>query len=171
MDNIIEYFNDFEKLLKSLSFLEKYSLQFGVFVEDAYKTVTVNILNTDDTISEEIMSIGDIMYLTEYGSMMIPAKPILHNCMKYVSENFEKVLDEIICDIFENGINEDKVEKKLKSFANSMEIYVQSQFMIMANSITLNDLVNKNEDKEYLYDLKKLKNFIKCRILVDGLKI
>lgn len=163
MNNLI---NDFEKKLKIINSLSQYSIEFGIFTEDGIKSVTVNVLNTDDTITKTTMDIGDIMYLTEHGTLTIPARPILDNCMYYISTNLENTLDKIVESIIEFDLSKVEIIKKLEDFCNKMQIYIQAKMVeIVNNNATISNLLNIEDENKYLYDLKDLKNYIKCKII------
>ena len=159
--------SNLEKQLNVLDLLSRVSIEFGIFTEDATKSVTVNILNTDDSITETIMDVGDVMYLTEYGTLTIPARPILDNCIYYVSTNFEDELNKIIEGVLNYNWTKDDIIKRLDDFAIKTEIFVKGKMEeIVASNATLSNLLNVEDENKYLYDLKKLKNYIKCKIIL-----
>lgn len=159
---------DFEKQLNTIDFLSRISIEFGIFTEDAIKSVTVNILNTDETTSQIQMEVGDIMYLTEHGTLTIPARPILDNCMYYISTNLDNELDKIIDGVLTYNWTKDDIMKRLNEFAIKTEIYVKSKMeQIVTTSANLANLLNVEDENKYLYDLRQLKNYIKCKIILS----
>ncbi len=163
MNNFID---DLEKRLNIIEELSQYSIEFGIFTEDGIKTVTVNVLNTDDTISKISMEVGDVMYLTEHGTLTIPARPILDNCIYYISNNLYETLNKIIDEVLEFNLTRDQIIKKLEDFCIKMQIWIQAKMVEIVNSnATLSNLLNISDENKYLYDLRDLKNYIKCKII------
>ena len=74
--------------IDNLKILNKFQIIFGIFQEDGSKVVEVNVLNLDDTTSTTKMTIADIMYMTEYGTIVLPGRHILDRCLEYLNTNF-----------------------------------------------------------------------------------
>jgi len=114
------------------------------------------------------MEVGDIMYLTEHGTLTIPARPILDNCMYYISTNLDNELDKIIDGVLTYNWTKDDIMKRLNEFAIKTEIYVKSKMeQIVTTSANLANLLNVEDENKYLYDLRQLKNYIKCKIILS----
>ena len=83
--------------LNKLKFILKtHQFKIGVFEEDEFKIVEVDILNTDNTITKHKMTVKDVMYFTEYGTMTIPGKHILRKTkllLKPFIKNCEPLFD------------------------------------------------------------------------------
>ena len=155
-----------EHRLDLISRLSKYRIEFGIFAEDISKKVSVDILNADDSITKIDMEIGDIMYFTEHGTMTIPARPILETSLYYIETNLNKTLDTITDGILNFYWSEDEVLKHLEEFATSMQIYLRAKVHEMVNNnATLANILDQKDENKYIYDLKQLKNYIKCKII------
>ena len=162
---MITAFDEITKQLSIMNILNSYCIEFGVLTEDEYKTVEVNILNTDESITKLPMFVGDVMYLTEHGTLTIPARPILELSLKWVENELDKIIDEIFTNVLNYNWTLVDINTRMQRFATEIQIYIQSQAerIIQSNS-TLSSLLNIKDENKYLYDLNKLKYYIKCRI-------
>lgn len=146
--------------------LNQYSIEFGILTEDKFKKVQVNVLNTDDTETKIDMDLGDVMYLTEHGTLTIPARPILELTLKWVNNELDKIIDKIIDGVIKFNWTNIEVERVIFDFGKQIELYAQSQAeqIITSNSV-LSSLLNMKDENKYLFDLRKLKYYIKCKII------
>ncbi|MCI6330178.1 MAG: hypothetical protein MR775_05080 [Erysipelotrichaceae bacterium] len=158
MDNFIN--------IDKLNILNKFRIEFGIFQEDGTKVVDVDVLNTDETTSTTQMSIADIMYFTETGTMMLPGRHILDKCLIYINDRLDSVLDIIITDILERDISENEIQSKLTEFVIEIEYYVKAVFIATIHNVNnLGTLLNQDDENRYLYDLKKLQKYVKCKLI------
>lgn len=149
-----------------LNILNKYSIEFGIFQEDGQKVVEVDVLNTDETTTKVEMTIGEIMYFTEYGTIMIPGKYILEKSLNYINTYIDVVLDDITTKILVDNISDNEIENIFKEFILKFENYVKSLFIsyIKSNNI-INNILGNNQQQKYVYDLRKLSKYIKCKLV------
>lgn len=149
-----------------LNILNKYSIEFGIFQEDGQKVVEVDVLNTDETTTKVEMTIGEIMYFTEYGTIMIPGKYILEKSLNYINTYIDVVLDDITTKILIDDISDNEIENIFKKFILKFENYVKSLFIsyIKSNNI-INNILGNNQQQKYVYDLRKLSKYIKCKLI------
>lgn len=160
-DNLLSFINQ-----DKLRLLEKFEIEFGIFQEDGSKVVEVNVLNTDDTISTTEMTIADIMYFTEKGTLVLPGRYILEKCLNYINNELDVILDEIITVIVENDINETDIFNRLQVFVINFQNYVKSLFICTIHNINnLGTLLNQKDENKYLYDLNELEKYIKCKVI------
>ena len=162
---MIDVFNELKEQLSIINILNDYYIEFGILTEDQYKIVEVNILNTDESITKMPMFVGDVMYLTEYGTLTIPARPILELSLKWVNDELDTIIDEIFTGVLKYNWSSVDIDTRMQRFATEVQIYIQSQMerIIQSNS-TLASLLNVEDENKYLYDLNKLKYYIKCRV-------
>lgn len=160
-DNLLSFINQ-----DKLQLLEKFEIKFGIFQEDGSKVVEVNVLNTDDTISTTEMTIADIIYFTEKGTLVLPGRYILEKCLNYINNELDIILDEIITLIVKNDINETDIFNRLQVFVINFQNYVKSLFISTIHNINnLGTLLNQKDENKYLYDLNKLQKYIKCKLI------
>lgn len=157
--------SEIKKETKTFESLSKYHIEFGVLVEDEFKTVEVSVLNTDDTVTKIPMTVGDVMYLTEYGTLTIPARPILDLALNWVNNELDKIIDDVFVGVYQNNWTEADIDTRMQRFSTEIQIYIQNQMQktIQSNS-NLASLINVKDENKYLYDLNKLKYYIKCKI-------
>lgn len=158
-----ELFGDTITVLDSLN---HYSFEFGISSENGQKKVEVNILNTDNSITSTFMSIADIMYFTEYGTMTIPGKFVLEKMLFKINNYIHHELELIINDIFDNDLNENDLYSKLVFLSNNIEIQckqMMKNFLLESN--TLGNLIKQDDENQYLYKLDKLSNYITCKLI------
>lgn len=159
-------FDDLENKLKIFNSLNNYYFEIGILDEDRYRTVEVNVLNTDDSITKIEMQLEEVLYLTEHGTMTIPPRPILQNTFGYISNKLKAAIDEIFIGVFSKNWTEREIEVRLRDLERQIEAYIQNQASAMVSSnATLANIINVKDENKYLYDLNKLKSYIKCRII------
>lgn len=160
-DNLLSFINQ-----DKLQLLEKFEIKFGIFQEDGSKVVEVNVLNTDDTTSTAKMTIADIMYFTEKGTVVLPGRYILEKCLNHVNNQLDIVLDEIVTTIVEKDIEETDIFNRLQAFAISLENYIKSVFISTIHNVNnLGTLLNQKDENKYLYDLRNLQKYVKCKVI------
>ena len=158
-------FKNKNDLIKSIS---NYKFEFGVLTKDEFKSVKVSILNPDESVTEAFMTVGQIMYLTEHGTIMLPARPILSRILPQIEKRIETILEDIIDGVFSFNWNKSDIDLRLKLFENETNLFLQNKIreMIASNSY-LSNLVDEKSDNTYLLDLNQLKNYIHFKIIVN----
>lgn len=162
-DQLVKEIND---KLDVISVLNKYEIEFGVLQEDEFIPVKVNVLNPDETTSEVDMTIGDIMYFTEKGTITIPPRPILNDCLLWVNQQINRIIDKIVDGVFNGFWTEDRIDSEMFAFGLQIQDHARMLLENMIRSSTnLSSLLDQTDEKQFLYDLNKLKNHIKCKII------
>lgn len=129
----------------------------------------IRIKNIDGTETSHKMSVSDIVYLTETGTLTTPPRPIIKNIEEAISKKLEielpRIIDGIIKEYWEMGrvIGE---FYKINIEINSIIIPQEINKMLASNNSINNIIGTKNEDTTYIYDLKKLQKFIHCEFLI-----
>lgn len=159
--------NEIKALIKQIEVfdtLNNYKIEFGL-LNDSHLPAEVSILNTDDTVTKITMTLGEVMYFTEFGTMTIPPRPILKQCVLWANEVINKFIDEAFIGVFEKGWTKKTIEQKLKKLSIPIEDYIKNQIEIMLiSNATLSNILHVKDENKYLYDLRKLKNHIHCKI-------
>lgn len=162
---MIDILDDLTKQLSIIDELNNYYIEFGILTEDEFKMVEVNVLNTDDTITKILMSIHDVMYLTEYGTLTIPARSVLQLALAWVTSELDGLIDKICDNVFNYNWTIYDIDSEMEKFAIKVKFHIQYEMETMIRSAAnLASLINQKDENKYLFDLNKLKNYIKCRI-------
>lgn len=151
--------------IAQLKALEKYVIEFGIMTDVGTQILEVNIFNTDDTISKMDMFVGDILWLTEYGTMTIPARPVLEKIKLWILRKIPYILDDIVDGImYENWSNMD-IQHKFIEFEFQINSEIKNIFdAVLKSNNTLADLLDVDDENRYLVSFDILKNYISCRI-------
>lgn len=151
--------------IAQLKALEKYVIEFGITTDVSTQILEVNIFNTDDTISKMDMFVGDILWLTEYGTMTIPARPVLEKIKLWILRKIPYILDDIVDGImYENWSNMD-IQHKFIEFEFQINSEIKNIFdAVLKSNNTLADLLDVDDENRYLVSFDILKNYISCRI-------
>lgn len=152
--------------LQLLDSLSHYYFQFGIFTADGQQKVDVNIINTDDTQTKVSMSIGDIMYFTEHGTMTIPGQHILENSLVYINRLLSEELSKLVDKILVGNSSESDIENTFRRLALSIQNHVRNYMKsIIKRNNTLGSIINKDVDSnKYIYNLNNLSKYIKCTL-------
>lgn len=160
-DIIDELFGDELTILESL---KDYRIELGVLEEDGRKTIKIDIVNLDGTKSDVEMSVGDIMYFTEHGTLKFPARNVLENCFVVVNNMIDLELNSIIEDILENGLQESDIDNRFRNLCFRIEQYARTFFISETSKINnLSEMLGQDDQNEYLYSLNSLSNYITCK--------
>ena len=160
-DIIDELFGDELYLIEKL---KDYSIDYGVLEENGLRKVRIDVIDLDDSKSEIEMSVGDIMYFTEYGSLKFPARNILDKTMHYVDMMITEELDSIIEDILENGLTESDIDNRFQALCFRIEQHVKTMFRNeMQNINNLGNILGKEDENQYLMNLNSLSDYITCK--------
>lgn len=160
---MIDQLKQCEETLKSLN---RYCFEFGVFTEDEEKTVTVNIINPDETVTEALLTIKEVMYLTENGTIMLPAKPILERTLPFIDQKLDSTISGIIDDVFNFNINESVIESRLNVVSDEINAFIQQKVIEVAKGLTaISQMIGSEQEIQYIFDIYKLKNYIHFKII------
>lgn len=157
--------DDILKKVKLISILNNYYIEFGVLQEDEYINIDVNILNIDDTISKVNMTVKDIVYITEYGTVTLPGKHILTKLLYLIDIRINKILNEIVDGVLENDWTENYIEAKLEELETHLQIYIRSIIRSELVTSSVNATLGIKDENIYYYNYDVLERFIKCKIV------
>lgn len=153
-----EIINELLNQILTFQSLGDYLLEFGVFEEDSWKRVRVNILNADSTTTIIDMSIGEIMYFTEYGTLTIPAKPILEIILGWVNNQLDLIIDTIFDGVFNKNWTKKDIEEELNIFIIRANTYIKGLVKTFDDNNFLSNLLGNNKELYNLIDLSKYIN-------------
>ena len=157
--------DDILEKVKLISILNNYYIEFGVLQEDEYINIDVNILNIDDTISKVNMTVKDIVYITEYGTVTLPGKHILTKLLYLIDIRINKILNEIVDGVFDDDWTENYIESKLEELETHLQIYIRSIIRSELVTSSVNAMLGIKDENTYYYNFDVLERFIKCKIV------
>ena len=157
--------DDILEKVKLISILNNYYIEFGVLQEDEYINIDVNILNIDDTISKVNMTVKDIVYITEYGTVTLPGKHILNKLLYLIDIRINKILNEIVDGVIKNDWTENYIEAKLYELEAHLQIYIRSIIRSELVTSSVNAVLGIKDENTYYYNYDVLEQFIKCKIV------
>ena len=164
MENTLD--NMLDKFIDTLDELSKYSFEYGILSQDGVKTVKVNVLNPDETISAIDMKVADIMYFVENGTITLPAKHILQKSIYYLNDIINQRMSEILQEIITNNIESNQIENRLKQLEQEIEIRLKNFFKDSISSYNqLEHIIDKDTDTKELFNLNELSKYIKCKLV------
>ena len=143
------------------------SVECGVFPEDGSKEETVTILNLDDTTTEIKMNVADIMFFTQYGTISLPPRPIFENLRREIELPLRLTVKKCLSNMMESqNFNSAYVISELEVLQNRInnEIIPKVIQNILAQNSTIANILEVKDETPYLFDLNKLKKYIKCKI-------
>jgi argininosuccinate synthase len=122
---------EIEDKVVTIKSLTNYSIEFGVLTADGEKKIDAGILNIDQTITKTELTAADAMYFVEYGTLMIPARPVLQHILQWTKDALDTVLNQIYCGVLDNGWTDADIYSRMKFF----EAQVNNQIPIIINDI------------------------------------
>ena len=153
--------------LEVLNLLNKYELQLGIFDSEGSKKININIIDIDNIEKEIKMSVKDIMFFTEYGTIKLPGYRILEKSLFYINNIFTNDISKLTDKILENLVSEQTLEKELKDIEVKLENLIKNYINSLLNDyLKINKILNVKEPKyTYIFDIKELNKYIKCKII------
>lgn len=153
--------------LEVLNLLNKYELQLGIFDSEGSKKININIIDIDNIEKEIKMSVKDIMFFTEYGTIKLPGYRILEKSLFYINNIFTNDISKLTDKILENLVSEQTLEKELKDIEVKLENLIKNYINSLLNDyLRINKILNVKEPKyTYIFDIKELNKYIKCKII------
>lgn len=150
--------------IELLDYLSKFSIEFGILDDTSSQKVIVNILNTDGTTTEMAMTVGDLMYFTEYGTAIIPGRFILEKILPQIERLLDREISLIVDGIFQKQISTDYIKNQIGIICLKIKDKVKNYMKSYTKNLNqLGDIINEGEDEnKYLYSLEKLSEYIKC---------
>ena len=146
--------------------VQKYQFDIGLF-ENENKEEEVKILNTDGTETKIKLPLNEILYFTENGTLTIPKRPILFRCERWAKNFLEAKIPQIIQQIISGDITS---ESEIKSYMVVFQFLIEQEIKQIARNIIkensyLSDVLQINDDNKYIFDLDKLADYLKCRLI------
>lgn len=144
--------------------LENYYILFGILDEDKYQEINIDILNPDDTVSNAILPVKDVMYLTEAGTVTLPGKHILERLVFEIDYQINKIINEIIDNVFNDNWNDNEIDSKMQQLERHLQDFIRSRIRGEISTSGISALLGIKDDKEYLYHIDQLMQYIKCKV-------
>lgn len=150
--------------IELLDFLSKCSIEFGILDGEGNISVQVNILNTDNTITQQEMKVRDIMYFTEYGTITIPGKFILEKSLLPINNILDQEISLLIDEIFKGDKSEDYIITYMNRVCIKIQDYVRNYMLtyIQRNNVLGQIIHSDTDENRYLYNLIDLSKYIRC---------
>lgn len=148
-----------------LKFLSSCSIEYGILDGDGEQKVNVNILNTDNTVTETKMKVKDVMFFTEYGTITIPGRFILEKLAPEVDQIINHDLDQILDDILYKEENRNSIRNKIDRLCLKIQDRIRQRLeTYIKETNTLGSIIHPGkDDNKYIYNLLDLRKYIKCR--------
>ena len=109
------------------------------------------------------------MYFTEYGTLTIPARPILEKVLIWINDRLEPLIDKIYDGVFFYNWDESTINYELSVFVVEANDFIKTQMKVMIeNDNYLSNIIGTKNDQKYIYDPKKLSNFIKVKLIKNN---
>lgn len=148
---------------KVLDYLSQITITFGNLKGKG--SVTVNILNTDDTITKTTMDVNDAIYLTENGTLTIPAKPFMKEIKEFIEKGLDEINTELIDMYFQKGYTTSDVKRKCLELEHKVNANIPIIIRKFQDNIsTLSSLTNQKETT--LINMNEISKFISCKIFL-----
>ncbi len=155
--------------LELLDFLNKCSIEFGIFDGNGQKIINATVYNTDDTTETKPMKVRDIMYLTEYGTITIPGKRILEKSLLYIKRLLKEEISKLIVEIFEKNINESYIISVYQRICLQVRDYIKNYMIALVGKTNkLSGLLGTQDTNRYLLDMFELSKYIECQLKIGN---
>ena len=146
--------------------LKKFTFSIGLH-ENKDKVEEVHIKNLDGTETVEKMTLENILYFIDNGTISTPSKHIIDEVSKYYDINFPLWFDEALKEErADNAI--DYITGKFYMFNEFINISIIPQVIkrIKDDSSYVNNVIGNKEDNTWFYDINRIKGYIKSKITV-----
>lgn len=155
-----------EELNPLLNILNKFRFEIGIFDSDSNTMETATIFNLDGSTSTVEMSLSDIMYFTEYGTITLPAKRVLERIGQKIKYEFPDEIKFIIEQVLNHDWQDNEIKRELERYNTRINTYIIPLAIneILSSDNTISGILGQEEDTHYVFDLRKLKKFIKSCI-------
>lgn len=158
-----EIFKDIIKQVEILEILNEVVLEFGVL--DNGKYITVAVFYGDGTGTDYKISVDEIAYLVEYGTVSFPGTHILQQLFYEVEKQFEAKLDEITDNVFNGRWDLSEVDRVLNNFEIFINDYISGRLGGYVKEMTyLADKTKQPDLIDFPVDISLLKKYISCKI-------
>ena len=147
-----------------LNFLSKVVIEFGILDSEGQLIVNVDLTDSENNLTSIPMTVRDIMYFTEYGTISIPGRFILEKSLVNINKLLDRELNKLTNDILEG----DKTESYVRNYVNEICLKIQNlvrNYMIsfVKNNNRLGEIIHSDKDEnKYIYSLNELSKYIRC---------
>ena len=142
--------------LEVLNLLNKYELQLGIFDSEGSKKININIIDIDNIEKEIKMSVKDIMFFTEYGTIKLPGYRILEKSLFYINNIFTNDISKLTDKILENLVSEQTLEKELKDIEVKLENLIKNYINSLLNDyLRINKILNRLYSSSFFFFVVK----------------
>lgn len=146
-----------------LRILSKYVIRIEIFNGEKYLTA-VN-LNLDNSESQIDLTVGDIAYLMEYGTIGSPGYYFIERLAQYLSQFLNPYLDRIIDGIFDKDWEDDQIYYELVNFERFANTKIPAYFSAYTDDLQfLSSALGLDSTTKYLVDPKILQKYVRCKI-------
>ena len=153
--------------LELLDFLNKCSIEFGIFDGNGQKIIDATVYNTDDTKETKPMKVRDIMYLTEYGTITIPGKRVLEKSLLYIKRLLKEEISKLIVEIFEKNINESYIISVYERICLQVRDYIKNYMIALVGKTNrLSGILGTEDQNRYVLDMFELSKYIECKLKI-----
>lgn len=159
-------FSELERQLNLLKDLEHYKFEIGLLEENFNKLITIQVLNTDDTVSEMKETLHDVMYLIENGSMLIPSKPVISKLSIWFQDKLNITINKIIDYVLSNdNIDNSYINSELIIFTNAINSEIKIQFDILIKEMSyLSQTVENDNEAQLKINFDEIKKNISVKM-------
>lgn len=161
---------DFSNLIsdqfKTIDFVNRVRIKFGILDKDKSTIQTIQVFHLDGSTSEQEMSLSDIMYLTEHGTINLPPKKVLRRIFEKINYEIGEKVEDIIFNVINNGWKEMEVRNEFILYnerINHILIPTAIDETIASDNV-ISGLLSQEKSQNYVFDLQKLKKFLKSEI-------
>lgn len=160
MSDFLKSFDEKISLIESLG-----DYRFEIYVHDKKGKVVATIRTSADSQTEIEMSVEDIVYLTEYGTITIPGKHLFDHIIYWCSTEINYTLDHIIDNILERNWGEGEIWTEMLAFEAKANGYIQSYLSsYFEKTNLLAGYLGQDVTNGALTDMDVLKNHIRCKV-------
>ena len=156
--DLLKEIEDFGKVV---DYLKDITITFGNI--NGNGSITVNILNTDDTTTTTKIDVDDAIYLTENGTLTIPAKPFMYKIRDYINKELDDLNEEVLDFFFDRNFTTQYVRSRLEV----LELKINVQIPIIISNVqresnSLNSVLNT--EQPVLINMNELSKYVSCKI-------
>lgn len=153
--------------LDLLEYLNKCSIEFGIFDGNGQKIIDATVYNTDDTKEIKPMKVRDIMYLTEYGTITIPGKRVLEKSLLYIKRLLKEEISKLVVEIFEKNINESYIISVYERICLQVRDYIKNYMIALVGKTNrLSGILGTDDQNRYVLDMFELSKYIECKLKI-----
>ena len=157
MNNI---FQDIIDRLSILNILSEYVIEIGLF--DGNETKTVQITSGETTYQ---VSIRDLTYFAEFGTVTFPGKFLLKHFTEYVNQQLPDFVNTIYDGVMNQNWEAPQIDAAARDFEDKINTYIFNYLSAYPDSVNfLAKTLNLPTNSLYTMDIAFLKKYISCKI-------